>query len=205
VPWATLLLVALCCAVFAWEVALADSRSALAPYWLVPSEFLALGRRSLFLDPDLYLPFLTATFLHADLLHLLLNMVMLGAFGGPVEDGLGRLRFLGFFVLGGVVAAATHVAAHPRSIEPVVGASGAIAGVMGCFFVAHPFRRVTLLVPVRIPAFFFLVVWLAVQLLQVSDALAADGRPAGTAWWAHSGGFAYGMSIGMAWRLHRRS
>jgi membrane associated rhomboid family serine protease len=203
VPWVTGSIIALCCAVFAWELATRDAVSRLASLWLIPSEFLGRGADTQFLDPTLYLPFLTATFLHADIVHVLLNMLFLAAFGGAIEQRLGRLRFAAFFLAGGMVASAAHVAAHPQSSEPVVGASGAIAAVMGCFFVLHPWQRVTLIWPDRIPAAVFLVLWLGVQIAQASDVLAPDAAN-GTAWWAHSMGFVYGACLASHLRLRGR-
>jgi membrane associated rhomboid family serine protease len=202
-PWVTLALIAICAAVFAWEIAVANPQDALASYWLVPSEFFALGQRHSFLQPELYVPFFTATFLHADVLHLLVNMVFLGAFGDRVEDRMGALRFAAFFLAGGALASATHVAAHPRSVLPVVGASGAIAAVMGCFFLLQPRAQVTLLFPpIRVPALLFLALWFALQLAHITFLSESDPGSVSAAWWAHSGGFAYGMAVAVWLRLH---
>jgi membrane associated rhomboid family serine protease len=199
-PWVKLAIMALCAAVFCWEVALAGNQGELASYWLVPEQFLASVASHSPLEPRLYLPFLTATFLHADALHLVLNMVFLAAFADHVEDRLGHLRFAGFFLLGGALAAGVHVFTHPSSALPVVGASGAIAAVMGCFLVLRPLAHVRVVfVPLGAPAALLLVPWFALQLWSMS---APDPTgSAQTAWGAHSGGFAYGMGVALWLRL----
>src|SRR5262249_55725041 len=129
-------------------------------------------------------------------------------FGDNVEDALGHVLFLVFYLASGVVSALTQGLAAPSSITPMVGASGAIAGVLGAYFVLYPHARVLTLVPififirvVDIPAFFFPLFWFLLQfasgaLASVSDAPGGGG----VAWWAHVGGFATGLVVGLVVR-----
>jgi membrane associated rhomboid family serine protease len=147
-------------------------------------------------------PIFTSMFLHGGWLHLLGNMLYLHIFGDNVEDRLGHARFLLLYVLAGVTAGLAQVSIHPESALPIVGASGAIAGVTGAYFLFYPRARVVTLVPiflfiqvVEIPAFFFLLFWFAFQLLAgVGNVQRATGG--GIAFWAHIGGFVAGMVLG---------
>lgn len=147
-------------------------------------------------------PLFTSMFLHGGWLHLIGNLLYLHIFGDNVEDRVGHGRFLVLYLLAGVTAGLAQVAFHPAADIPMVGASGAIAGVTGAYFLFYPRARVVTLVPiflfvqvVEIPAFFFLFVWFAFQLmLGLGSAGAASGG--GVAFWAHVGGFIAGMLLG---------
>jgi membrane associated rhomboid family serine protease len=144
---------------------------------------------------------LTSMFLHGSWLHLLGNMWFLYLFGNNVEDSMGRWRFLAFYLLCGLVAALTQVALDPRSTTPMVGASGAISGVMGGYLMLYPRVRVFTLVPVgfflmsfALPAWTMLIYWLVLQML--GAATAAWGASSGSvAFWAHIGGFVAGVIL----------
>lgn len=199
-PLVNYTLVAACTAAFVWEIRVSpELETVFHTYGVIPARFLALGERGTFLDPDLYAPFVTSTFLHGGSLHFLLNMLFLWVFGGGVEDRLGKPGYLLFYVLGGVIAALTHVAANPTSLVPTIGASGAIAAVMGSYFVLYPRAWVSSFIfPVfwlqfRVPALVFLAIWFGVQ-LYMGNAPAEDDGQGGVAWWAHVGGFAFGMA-----------
>lgn len=140
---------------------------------------------------------LTAMFLHAGLLHLAGNMLYLVVFGSRVEDLLGHARFLLFYGICGLAAAAAHVASDPGSFHATLGASGAVSGVLGAYAVSYPTGRLRLLWPrIRVPAIFFLLIWIA---FQVAAGLEARGEAsAPVAWWAHLGGFAAGAALGRA-------
>lgn len=149
---------------------------------------------------DGYLSFLTSMFLHGGWLHLIANMWSLWIFGDNVEDRMGRLRFLLFYVVCGLAAGALHFFTNLDSTVPTVGASGAIAGVLGAYLVLYPRARVLTLVPIvfiplflEIPAVLFLLVWFGLQLLQAWMGLGGEGG--GVAWWAHVGGFATGLLL----------
>jgi membrane associated rhomboid family serine protease len=145
----------------------------------------------------------TAMFLHASWSHILGNMIFLAVFGKNVEDAFGRIRYLGFYIAGGFIAAMTQTlftligGSAADAATPVLGASGAIAAVLGAYFVLYPNTRVLgLLVvfPIRIPAWVFLGVWFLYQLVEANFGLfatRADGG--GTAFFAHVGGFVFGL------------
>jgi membrane associated rhomboid family serine protease len=143
--------------------------------------------------------FFTYMFIHGDLFHLLGNMLFLWIFADNVEDKLGRGRFVLFYGLCGLVAAATQIAALPQSRIPMVGASGAISGVLGAYILLFPRARVVTVVPIfiflhfmKLPAFFVLGVWF---LFQVLHSALADPARGGVAWYAHIGGFVAGMVL----------
>ena len=153
------------------------------------------------------LSFFTSMFLHGDLLHLAGNMLFLWIFGNNVEDVLGRFRFVVFYLLSGLAAALTQVAVLPSSTVPMVGASGAIAGVLGAYFLLFPHARILTLVPfifvyiVRLPAFVVLGMWLG---FQVFRSMLADPSKGGVAWFAHIGGFVAGMLLLLVFRPRGR-
>jgi membrane associated rhomboid family serine protease len=141
--------------------------------------------------------------LHGDWLHFLGNMLFLWIFGDNVEDRLGHLRYVVFYLLCGAAAVAAHVYMNPASTVPTIGASGAIAGVMGAYFVLYPHSRVLALVPlfiiweiVEVPAILFLGLWFLMQfVLGVgSTALRTGTEAGGVAFWAHVAGFLAGMA-----------
>jgi len=156
----------------------------------------------------------SSVFLHGGLVHLFGNMIYLWIFGGAVEEALGRVRYLAFYLLCGAVGSLTHTALFPHSFVPSIGASGSIAGLLGAFLVLHPSARIVTLFPLvvywamaEIRAMIFLPVWFAMQFFNGALALAAAQRTqevAGIAWWAHVGGFVFGALIGAGARLAAR-
>jgi len=139
---------------------------------------------------NVYLAVFTSLFLHGSVLHLAFNMLFLWIFGNNLEDRWGRVRYLLFYLAAGMVATLAFVLTSPRSVVPLIGASGAIAGVMGAYLVLFPRSRVLGLVgfiPVPLPAWAFLGFWFASQFLGGSD---------GVAYAAHVGGFLFGMAVG---------
>ena len=143
---------------------------------------------------------LTSMFLHGSWMHLIGNLWFLWIFGNNVEDSMGHGRFLVFYLLTGLVAAGSHVAADPGSTLPMVGASGAISAIMGAYLVLYPRARVQtlfiIIIIIRIfpvPAWFFLLYWFMLQV--ASSSLQAGGGGGGVAFWAHIGGFASGALL----------
>jgi len=143
---------------------------------------------------------ITSMFLHGGFMHILGNMWFLWIFGDNVEDEIGRGRFIVFYLLGGLCAAALQVASDPASTTPMIGASGAISCVLAGYVTLHPRARVVTLVPifillttVEIPAFFFIFVWFGIQLLNGLGSLVMVAHEGGVAWWAHVGGFVAGL------------
>jgi len=152
----------------------------------------------------------TSMFLHGDILHFLGNMVFLWIFGDNVEDRVGHGGFILFYIGTGTAAALAQVFANPTSVVPIIGASGAIAGVMGAYFVLYPHSRILTAVflvlfldIVEIPAIFFLGVWFILQVLHGSLSSTAEGG--GVAFWAHAGGFAAGLGVGVYLRARDRA
>lgn len=193
-PLVTLVLIAANAAVFWHELTLGRRLDAfIGAYALVPA------RPNW---PDL----VTSMFLHGGWTHVLGNLWTLWIFGDNVEDRLGKFRYLSLYLLCGAAAGAAQVLAAPASMVPVIGASGAIAGVLGAYIWFFPTARVTTVVPVfiflhyaEVPAFLYLGVWFATQLY--SGTLSLGGNFGGIAWWAHVGGFVAGLF--WAWRLGR--
>lgn len=191
-PLVTIALIALNVAVFLHEVALDDySRNYfVSQYALIP------GRLQL---TDL----VTSMFLHGGWLHLIGNMWFLWIYGDNIEDILGRSKYILFYLACGIAAAMVHVWFNPGSRIPTVGASGAIAGVMGAYMLKFPHSRIVTLIPiviffttVEIPAWIILVYWFVIQLFSgVGDLAAAGGNEGGIAWFAHIGGFVAGALL----------
>ena len=143
---------------------------------------------------------LTSMFLHGSWMHLLGNMWFLWIFGNNVEDAMGRLRFVAFYLLTGVAAALAQVVLNPASAVPMVGASGAISGVMGAYIVLYPHVRVFMIVPLGFiltsmawPAWMMLGYWLLLQFVSGLTVIGQEGG--GVAFWAHFGGFVAGVIL----------
>ena len=156
-----------------------------------------------------WITLITAMFMHAGWLHILGNMVFLWAFGPEIEDAMGRLRYLVFYLVGGVVAMVAQVAALPGSKIPCLGASGAIAAVMGAFIVTYPRDRIRTVVWILIfigvtyvPAVLLIGVWFLIQLLNVGSV--ATVQTGGVAYLAHVGGFVFGVATARLWIRRRR-
>jgi membrane associated rhomboid family serine protease len=155
-----------------------------------------------------YLSLFSSIFLHGSGMHIIGNMWSVWIFGDNVEDRLGRMGFLIFYILSGLAAGVGHIVTNPNSPVPTVGASGAIAGVMGAYLLLFPHARVVTIIPifilfqiVEIPAVIFLGIWFAIQLFSGTVSLATVGANAGgVAWWAHIGGFL----VGVLWALPLR-
>ena len=153
------------------------------------------------LDGQQWLTVLTHMFMHGGVLHLLGNMWFLWIFGGNVEDRLGSIRFGLFYLAVGGAAAAAQVVAGPSSALPMVGASGAISGVLGAYLILFPTAFVWTLVPwvvpiLPVPAVVFLVLWFVMQAFNgLGSLLAGTSGGGGVAWWAHAGGFVAGAGL----------
>lgn len=205
VPFVNYALITINVLVFFWQVSL-DSAGEAAIYSLalIPQDLtsgLDMGDlRSIF----------TSMFMHGSWLHLLGNMLYLWIFGDNVEDVLGHFRYLLFYLVGGVAASLTHAFLYPTSTIPTVGASGAIAATLGAYLLLFPNRRVVTIIPfgfflqvARIPALIVLGFWFLLQLLEGTLALGA-AQLGGVAFWAHIGGFVFGMLFGPLLRSRKR-
>jgi membrane associated rhomboid family serine protease len=154
------------------------------------------------LTPGAYWPFLTSMFLHGSGLHLLGNMWTLWIFGDNVEDRMGPGRFVVFYLSCGLIAGIVHVMTNPDSTLPTIGASGAIAGVMGAYFLLFPRAGIVVMFPLlfiplffELPAMTYLAWWALSQVLSGTLSLAAAESIGGIAWWAHVGGFIAGIFL----------
>jgi membrane associated rhomboid family serine protease len=153
----------------------------------------------------LVLPIFASMFLHGGWLHLLGNMLFLFVFGRSIEDRFGHLKFLLVYLLGGLGSALVHIVLNAGSRVPTIGASGAIAAVLGAYFVSFPGARITTLIPlffffwtVELPALLLLGYWFLIQFFSGFQMLAIESATAGgTAWWAHVGGFVVGMFLAL--------
>lgn len=166
-------------------------------YGLVPARFTDADIRSYFTFPQQIISLVSFMFLHGGFWHILGNIWTLYIFGDNVEDRLGSFPYLVFYLLAGLVSGIFHLVLNLDSNIPTIGASGAIAGVMGAYFILYPRARILTLIPIfifpliiEIPAFFFLGFWF---FLQVLNAMATSGFVSGIAWWAHIGGFVFGV------------
>jgi membrane associated rhomboid family serine protease len=190
-------------AVFALEVHVARNAEPLfARFAMVPARITHVPARSGYRF-DALATLVTSLFLHAGLLHIAGNMLYLFIFGPAVEERLGHFRFLWFYLLSGIAAGLAMIAMGPDSRVAVIGASGAIAGVLGAYFVLYPRGRIMTVLPlfifvefIEVPAVFYLLFWFALQLWAGISAGAQGPFVGGVAWWAHVGGFLFGVAIG---------
>ncbi len=211
-PGVTLVLILINCAVFLYESALLAQSARLGEmfintYGAIPARVLAAVNGEYPLIEGVA-PIFTSIFLHGGWLHLIGNMWFLWVFGDNVEDELGHFPYLVFYIACGVIASLAHIFSGPDSAVPVVGASGAIVGVMGAYLIRFPMARIVTLIPlflffttVEIPAFVMLFYWLGIQLLSGTMTL-GEASTGGVAWWAHVGGFAAGALL--IWSRPRR-
>jgi len=209
-PVLTALLIVACLAVFGYEVSLMLAGAKGFETWmtthaLVPARWLAGVT-----DPAQWATVATAMLLHGGVAHVLGNCWFLWVFGNNVEDRLGFFGFGIFYLVSGLVAALAQIAADAGSTVPMVGASGAISGVLGAYLIFFPrswvFALVPWIVPVLpVPAVVFLVLWFVVQAYAgVGSLLAGSSGAGGVAWWAHAGGFLAGVGLALVWPKGRR-
>ena len=166
-------------------------------YGLVPARYSIPQITSYFTTGQQFFSLLSFMFLHGGFWHLLGNMWSLYIFGDNVEDRLGPLRYIVFYLLCGITSGLSHLIFNLNSNIPTIGASGAIAGVMGAYLILHPNAKILTLIPIifipwfiEIPAFFFLGFWFVLQFI---NAAVSHGGIGGIAWWAHIGGFIFGI------------
>lgn len=207
-PLVNYTLIASCIAVFFWQLSLgARAEAAIYAYGLIPDALLGDAR----LPPEIHaipawMTVFTSMFLHGGWMHLIGNMLYLWIFADNVEDRMGRGRFVAFYLLCGIAAALAQALPDPDSRIPMVGASGAISGVLGAYLLMFPRAHVLVLIPlgfftqlVRLPAMLVLGLWFGMQLL--SEMFAQEG--AGVAFRAHIGGFVAGMLLLPAFRRRK--
>jgi membrane associated rhomboid family serine protease len=176
----------------------AELERVITAYSVIPAQFTGHAAAT---PAALPVRLVTNLFLHGGWLHLGGNMLFLWIFGDNVEDAMGHGGFVAFYLLSGVLANLVHILANPLSTEPTIGASGAIAGLLGAYLVLYPRARVLLLVWwlilvrfIWVPAVIFLPVWVGLQFMFGLESRAVP-HSGGVAWWAHVGGFASGMIL----------
>ncbi|HJL42822.1 MAG TPA: rhomboid family intramembrane serine protease [Myxococcales bacterium LLY-WYZ-16_1] len=208
VNWA---LMTACGLVFGFELSLGPEAGAfIRRYGFVPWDLTAALRSGPQAWGPVALDLLSSMFVHGGWLHVIGNLLYLRVFGDNVEDRLGRLGYLVFYLAAGVTGASAQYLTDPDSTTPMVGASGAIAGVLGAYVVLFPRARVVTLFPVfifltfiEVPAVFFVGIWAIQQLLYGWMALEGNASAADVAWFAHLGGFVVGLVVGTFRRFRR--
>jgi membrane associated rhomboid family serine protease len=212
-PFVTWVLIAINCIVFLVQAGMDDGQlSAFVDrFALIPARYFDSARFDPF-SPATHLPLLTNAFLHGGWMHLILNMWTLWLFGPAIEDRLGPFMYLLFYLVCAVLASLTYAFLDPNSTIPALGASGAIAGVLGSYTIMFPWSHVIVLVPVlflplffTLPAFVFTGLWFVAQLLSGTAQLFVGHDSGGIAWWAHVGGFIAGMLLSPIMRRSPRS
>ncbi len=197
-------IICICVLVFFYELLLGPQLNYfLYQYGLVPVRYSDPRIARHFSALEQALPFVTSMFLHGGWLHLIGNMWVLYIFGDNVESAMGHGRYLAFYVLCGICSATIHLVTNFSSQVPTIGASGAIAGVMGAYFILYPRARVLTLIPIiffftviEIPAYVFLAFWFVIQFFNGTFSLLSGSNTfGGIAWWAHVGGFLAGIVL----------
>jgi membrane associated rhomboid family serine protease len=207
IPYVSILIICGCSYIFALTLQLSPEEipGFFNRYGVIPSKFFKsshLSHSGIAMFPGSVL--LTTLFIHGSLLHILANMWSLWIFGDNVEDNFGHVGFFIFYILCGVIASLVHVWFQADSYLPTVGASGAIAGVMGAYFTMFPTARVLVLIPlffwpiyIEVPSVLFMGLWAYTQVIEGVTSLdnAALSVQGGVAWWAHVGGFVSGILL----------
>ena len=201
-PIITWSIIGACVLVFLWQASLGEEQGQIAvfQFGMIPARLFGEAElRSEIATVPAWSTLLTSMFMHGGWLHLALNMLFLWIFGDNVEDSMGHVRYLVFYLACGIAAAMAQALINPDSTIPMVGASGAISGVLGAYVLLHPYATVRVLIVifvfvtiVHVPALFVLGLWFFTQLM--SAAFSQTGGP-GVAFWAHVGGFVAGMVL----------
>lgn len=204
-PVVTVLLLIANVTAFVYELSLSEAELlAFIDRWAVNTSRLAADP----LSANTLLTLLTSMFLHAGWLHLGGNMLYLWVFGNNVEDRLGRPAFIAFYLGSGILATLTQLLAVGPADVPLLGASGAIAGVLGAYLLLFPKARVVVLIPIffiielaRVPAAFVIGFWFLMQVVQGVGSISPEATTGGVAWWAHIGGFVAGFVLALPFWL----
>lgn len=205
-PWVNWLFILINIAVFIYQMRMEPLQmdDFVTEYGAVPADILSGQHlRNLF----------TSMFMHGGWMHIIGNMLFLWVFGDNIEAALGHVGYIFYYIIGGLVAALSHVFSDPNSILPMVGASGAISACLGSYLIMYPSSKVRTLIilgfyftTIRVSAWLFLGFWIVIQLVSgLVVTTPADAATGGTAWWAHIGGFAYGLFTGIIFRSKARN
>lgn len=210
-PFITIILIVANILIFIYTLAnmsnIEEYKNIIYSYGAIPSHLLSFDRAQP-IHPSLTV--FTSMFMHGGFLHIASNMLYLWIFGNNIEDTLGHFRFLFFYLVCGIVAAYSHAVTAPSSLMPMIGASGAVSGVLGAYLLLYPRARVHTLVflgffvqIIRLPAYFVIGFWIVIQIINglVSKGVADQG---GVAWFAHIGGFIFGLLLIMLLLRQRR-
>ncbi len=200
-PYVTYALLSACVLIFLWQVSLGDAaQQAVYSFGVIPSVLFAT--RSLPVELEIlpaWLTIFSSMFLHGGWMHLIGNMLYLWVFGNNVEDAMGHKRFILFYLSCGMLAALTQAVLNPDSEIPMIGASGAISGVLGAYVLLHPYARILVVIPIGIliytpwiAAYWVLGFWFVLQLI---NSLISASDTGGVAYGAHLGGFVAGMLL----------
>ena len=203
VPVVTIILIILNTIIWLYEVALGEQVSRFVmENGLIPLRFMMSYKLEGGLLANADFPLFSSMFMHGGWLHVVGNMWFLWIFGDNVEDRLGHIKYLAFYLLCGIGASLAHVMFNTTSQIPTVGASGAISGVLGAYLICYPHARVHTLIIIfyfirflEVPAFVFLIIWFIFQLISGTAQLGAAGDTAGVAYWSHMGGFVIGIAL----------
>jgi membrane associated rhomboid family serine protease len=211
-PFVTLSLIGINLLIFLYEVSLGPQlNSFIHNFGVIPANFTS----ALQTNPIQTIPFIpsmfSSIFLHGGWMHVISNMWYLWIFGDNIEDRTGHLRFLVFYLSCGILATIAHIVINPTSQIPTIGASGAIAGVMGAYILLFPRSKITTLIflfifiqIVKIRAIFFLGFWIVIQVISGTFSIGLTGQSGGVAWWAHIGGFLSGLLLILLFKKYNR-
>ena len=200
-PYVTYVLLTACVLVFFWQISLGDAaQQAVYSFGVIPSVLFATKNLPAELEIlPAWLTIFTSMFLHGGWMHLIGNMLYLWVFGNNVEDAMGHRRFIVFYLACGLLAALTQAVLNPDSEIPMIGASGAISGVLGAYLLLHPHARILVVIPIVIviytpwiAAYWVLGFWFVLQLF---NSLTSASDTGGIAYGAHLGGFVAGMLL----------
>jgi len=202
-PYVTIGIIVVNIFIFLYEISLgSDLGVFLDQYGVVPVKVTRYFQASNLTAIETFFPFLSSTFLHGGFIHLIGNMWFLWIFGDNIEDKLGHVKYLAFYILCGAIASSVHFLFNSQSEIPCIGASGAIAAVLGAYMVTFPRARVVTIVPIfffiqiiELPAVVVLGFWILIQFFSGAISLTAPTSGAGVAWWAHIGGFTSGIIL----------
>ncbi len=210
-PVVNVSLITLNVAAFLFQVSLSDTElmALVEQFGVIPARFAGPGGIWSFAVQVGAFSLFASMFLHGGWLHLIGNIWTLYIFGDNVEDRMGKIQYLAFYLACGLLASLAHILSDPGSLIPTIGASGAISGVMGAYLVMFPRSKISMLLPIfyipfffRIPAVVFLAYWFILQLLDGTASLVAGDAVDNVAFWAHIGGFVAGAILG--WLLRDR-
>jgi membrane associated rhomboid family serine protease len=210
-PWVTVGLIVTCVIVFIYQLSLGSAGGDQFVYrWgVIPREIMTGTDLPPYNTLPVFVTLITSMFMHGGFAHIAVNMLFLWIFGDNIEDAMGHFRYLFFYLLTGIIAAFSQIAISPHSTVPSLGASGAIAGVMGAYIVLFPRGRVYTLILVRVvklPAILVIGIWALLQFLTGFGSLGSTGAASGgVAYFAHIGGFVSGVLLVKLFQQRRTS